>query len=261
MAIHNGWQYPRTLNAPARLVSIRYSPWSERARWALDHHRIAYRILEHEPFLHELRLRHLAGWPRERATAPLLLDGGRRYRSGWEIAVYADTAGGGTPQLIPETLEPAIHEVDVLVDRTLQAGRTLLVAALLEDSEALDASWPSFVPRAVAAPLRPLARFGTRWFSRKYALDLADIEPQLHVIRTELDEVRRRLNGRELLLGSFSYADILVASMLQLVEPVSERHWKLRPELRRLWTRQDLADEYRDLLAWRDSVYERYRRR
>ena len=244
-----------------RLVSIRYSPWSERARWALDHHQIAYRILEHEPFLHELRLRHLAGWPRERATAPLLLAGGRRYRSGWEIAGYADTAGSG-PRLIPEALEPAIREVDALVERMLQAGRTLLVAALLEDPEGLDASWPRFVPGAVAGALRPVARYATRWFSQKYALDLtqAQTEAQLQVIRAELDDVRRRLNGRELLLGSFSYADILVATVLQLVEPVSDRHWKLHPAHRRLWTRPELAEEYRDLLAWRDSAYDRYRR-
>ena len=248
------------MNASATLVSIRYSPWSERARWALDHRHIDYRILEHEPFLHELRLRHLAGWPRERATAPLLLADGRRYRSGWEIAGYADTAGSGTTQLIPEALEPAIREVDALVDRTLQAGRTLLVSALLQDSDALDASWPRFVPRAVAVPLRPVARYATRWFSRKYALDLAQTEGQLQVMREELDEVRRRLNGRELWFDSFSYADILVATLLQLVKPVSDRHWKLHPAHRRLWTRSELAHEYPDLLAWRDSVYDRYRR-
>jgi glutathione S-transferase len=247
------------LNQQPTLVSIRYSPWSERARWALDHHHVAYRLLEHEPFLHELRLRHLAGWPRERATVPLLLEGGRRHRSGWEIACYADTVGAGTP-LIPAALKPAIGEVDALVDRALQAGRTLLVATLLEDSEALDASWPSFVPGALTGLLRPVARYATGWFARKYALDFAQTEAQLRVIRTELEEVRHRLNGRELLLGSFSYADILVATMLQLVEPVSDRHWKLHPAYRRLWTRPELANEYCDLLLWRDSVYDRYRR-
>ena len=35
------------------LYSLVYSPWSEKARWALDHHRIAYRRVRYEPVIGE----------------------------------------------------------------------------------------------------------------------------------------------------------------------------------------------------------------
>ena len=63
----------------ARLVTLHVSPFSERARWALDHHGIAYRVDPHTPFLGEPRLRRLvakARTPRpQRAVYPLLAGG------------------------------------------------------------------------------------------------------------------------------------------------------------------------------------------
>lgn len=242
------------------LVSLRYSPWSERARWALDHHRIPYRILEHDPFLHELRLRHLAGWPRGRVTVPLLLEGKQRYRNSWDIACHADAIGSGA-RLIPDGLTSAILEVDTLTERALSLGRTLLVSALLADPAALDATWPAWVPRSLASVLRPAARFGTRWFSRKYALDARSLEADYEALHAALAEIRRRLSQRQFVFDGFSYADILVATCLQGIEPVNDRHWRLEPAQRRVWTRADLAREYRDLLDWRDGIYDGYRRR
>lgn len=247
------------MSEPATLVSLRYSPWSERARWVLDHHRIAYRILEHDPFLHELRLRHLAGWPRGRVTVPLLLAGDQRYRTSWDIAGYADSIGHGEP-LMPDGLTSGILGIDTLTERAMNAGRALLVAALLRDSAALDATWPAWLPRSVASAARPLARFGTRWFAGKYALDFSSLEADTQTLRSILAEIRVRLGGRAFVFDGFTYADILVATCLQGIEPVSERHWRIEPALRPVWTRPDLAREYRDLLDWRDAIYERHRR-
>ena len=38
-------------NATPRLVFLSISPWSERARWALDHHGIDYELVAHVPLL------------------------------------------------------------------------------------------------------------------------------------------------------------------------------------------------------------------
>ena len=241
------------------LVSLRYSPWSERARWVLDHHRIGYRILQHDPFLNELQLRHLAGWPRGRVTVPLMLAGGRRYRTSWDIACYADSVGRGV-RLIPDELTPAIVEVDSLAERAMNVSRSLLIDALLADPAALDASWPSWVPAPIASGLRPLARFGTRWFARKYAIDVGSIEADRQGVRALLDELRRRIAGRQFLFDRFTYADVIVATCLQLVKPVSDQHWRLEPAQRRVWTRPELAREYPDLLEWRDAIYDAHRR-
>jgi len=248
------------MSKPVTLVSLRYSPWSERARWVLDHHCIPYRILEHDPFVHELRLRHLAGWPKGRVTVPLLLAGGTRYRSSWDIAGYADAIGKGA-RLIPDELTPAIIEIDSLTERAMNLGRSLLLAALLADSAALDASWPRWVPPFVASGLRPLARFGTHWFSRKYAVDLGSIDAERQALRAVLAEIRERISGRQFLFDRFTYADVVVATCLQGIEPVSDRHWPLAPAQRRVWIRPELAREYRDLLDWRDAIYANYRRR
>src|SRR5262245_44456729 len=44
-------------SARRALLGAFYSPWTERARWALDHHGIAYRFEEHVPVVGELALR------------------------------------------------------------------------------------------------------------------------------------------------------------------------------------------------------------
>ncbi len=58
------------------------------------------------------------------------------------------------------------------------------------------------------------------------------------------------------LLGSFTYADIVMATMLQGILPVADRFLRLGPATRAAWTREDIAREYADLIAWRDEVYE-----
>src|SRR5262245_14928847 len=111
---------------PLRLVSLKVSPWSERARWALDHHRIDYEIIDHAPFLGELRLRRLVGGRKKRATVPVLLAGERVLTESWDIAVYADQVGEGT-KLLPVGREAEVRKWNELADETMGAGRALVV--------------------------------------------------------------------------------------------------------------------------------------
>ena len=67
--------------------------------------------------------------------------------------------------------------------------------------------------------------------------------------------MRQWLDGKPYILGAFSYADILLATTLQLVRPLVWDHMQLGVETARCWTRPELADEFGDLLAWRDDVY------
>jgi len=57
----------------------------------------------------------------------------------------------------------------------------------------------------------------------------------------------------------FSYADVICASVLQFVAPVSDRFVPLEPATRRSFTHPELAREFADLLAWRDALYEAHR--
>jgi glutathione S-transferase len=242
-----------------RLVILKVSPWSERARWALDHHRLPYETIEHTPFLGERRLRRLVGADRKPATVPVLLTGEQALTDSWDIALHADRVGEG-PKLIPPDREAEIRRWNDLADGSMAAGRALVLSALLANPEALDEGLPPNVPAWLRPLLRPMGRHGMRWFARKYGLDLGDAPARVARVRSTLEMLRDALSkSSPYLLGSFSYADIVMAICLQGVSPVDDRYIPLGPATRRAWTLDALAAEFADLVAWRDQLYGRHR--
>src|SRR5215471_3857230 len=127
------------------LVVLRYSPWSERARWVLDHHHLSYRTLQHEPFLGERRLRRLSGKRTGRVTVPILLLPGEVLTDSWDIALYADREGA-SEKLIPAEGQEEIRHLTELADRAMEQNRALFVARLLGSGAALDETLPAWVP-------------------------------------------------------------------------------------------------------------------
>jgi glutathione S-transferase len=248
--------------AARKLVSLKVSPWSERAKWALDHHGLAYEVVEHFPVVGERRLRQLVGPTKLTATVPVLLDGDEVLSESWDIALYADRVGRGT-KLIPRDLEADIKRWTGVADEAMQAGRALVLAAMLATPGALDEGGPRSVPRWLRPMLRPIARRVMHAFARKYGLRLDATGEQVAAFRVGLDELRKGVGsaaGAPFLLGSFSYADIAMATLLQGVAPVADRFIRLGPGTRRAWTQEELASEYGDLVAWRDAIYEKQRR-
>jgi glutathione S-transferase len=247
------------VDAPARLVVLRPSPWSERARWVLDHHHIEYERVEHTPFLGERRLRRLVGAGQRRVTVPALLLPGRALTESWDIALYAERHGKGTA-LFPAERTLEVRRYNDLADRTMEAGRALVTRALLACPEAQLETLPPEVPRRVRSWLVPLTRLGTRWFARKYSLDLDDAVAQLETVRQTLLTLRADLaKSSPYLLGTFSYADVVTALLLQAVSPVANEYIWLGPASRRCWSQPALAAEFADLVAWRDLLYQRHR--
>jgi glutathione S-transferase len=243
-----------------KLVSLSYSPFSERARWALDHHRVAYQLVDHVPVVGELRLRRLAKGKKGRVTAPLLITDDATLCDSWDIARYADVHGVSS-KLLPDGRIAEIEAFNARANAAMTEGRSLLVRALLESPGALDESLPAFVPHWMRPLMRPGTRLATRWFGRKYECDLAGETTATERLQGELDALRAALaTSSPYLLGSFSYADILMATMLQGVAPVRNEYIYLGPESRKAWHRSALANEYEDLLRWRDEIYARHRR-
>src|SRR3954466_8557110 len=113
-----------------RLYSLHVSPWSERARWMLQHHGLAFQKIEHVPFLGERRLRQVLGHPARRVTVPVLIGGGQTLTDSWDIALYAEKVGRGA-RLIPEELERDVRRWHDLAERSMTAGRVLTIARLL----------------------------------------------------------------------------------------------------------------------------------
>jgi glutathione S-transferase len=242
-----------------RLVVLPISPWTERVRWALDHHGITYEVIVHVPVVGERRLRQLVGAGSGRATAPALLLPGEVIRESWDIVAHADRHGAAAP-LIPAQHADEIRRYCDLADRTMGQARALVAAALLDSPAALDETLPRDVPRWLRPWLRPLTRRGARWFARKYELGLDEAAP-LAALRSALVSLRERLaKSSPYLLGSFTYADILMAGLLQAVAPVSNEYIRLGPATRAIWSRPALAADFTDLVAWRDALYARHRR-
>jgi glutathione S-transferase len=126
----------------------------------------------------------------------------------------------------------------------------------------MDAAAPAFLPRWLRPALRPGALWTLRHLQRKYQTRAEESTSHLGHLRAALDKLRAGLaSGKSHLLGHFTYADIVMATLVQAVLPVADRFWRLAPPIRAVWTEPDLVDEYADLVAWRDTIYERHRAR
>ena len=242
-----------------KLVTLSYSPFSERARWALDHHGLAYQRISHTPFMGELKLRRLLGERRQgKATVPVLITGDEVFTSSFDIALYADREGAGV-KLVPNDREAEIRAFAERVDAAMQHGRVLVVSRLLESGPARDETLPRWVPGAVRPLLRPITHFGTAWFGRKYDVDVASVAAHREALRREIEALRGALGGRDYVLDTFSWADIVLASIVQGFAPVEDRYIRLGEATRKIWTYRDLAEEFADLVAYRDRLYQHHR--
>ncbi|MCZ7687620.1 MAG: glutathione S-transferase domain-containing protein [Sandaracinaceae bacterium] len=73
-----------------RLIGLAYSPWSIKAKWALDHHAIPYRYTHHLPMLGEPLLRLRTGRLEGRVSVPLLVTDAGPIEGSFEIARFAE---------------------------------------------------------------------------------------------------------------------------------------------------------------------------
>ncbi len=78
-------------------------------------------------------------------------------------------------------------------------------------------------------------------------------------MRQQLLALREALGGRRTLASDFSYADLTMAVVLQMVSPVDERYIRIGEARRRAWTDDVLAREFADLVEWRDRLYADHR--
>ena len=74
--------------------------------------------------------------------------------------------------------------------------------------------------------------------------------------RWALDAHGVDVDYREYLLGEFTYADVTIAMAMQFVAPVDESVIRIGERSRRYWTDEALAEDFADVMAWRDRVFE-----
>lgn len=225
------------------LVHIVYSPWSQRARWALDHHRVRYRSTTYTPTIDEPRLRIRLRRPFGRVSVPILFEAGQVFDESWDIARHADGIGAGENLFFD--LEAARYWNEV-ADKALSAGRQRAIATTLRDTEAQRDALEGIFPERLHGVLRPVAVFAANQLKKKYPSGPAtDLEEAL-------DEWRGALGGNEFLLDRLSYADITMAATLEFVKP--GEHIRRSEIEKGVWTDARLASRYADLLEWRDAL-------
>jgi len=240
-------------------IALSYSPWSEKARWALDHHRVDYREIEHVPMLGAPLLRARLHRPIGRVTVPALVDRGTVYGDSLEIAKHAERIGQGEP-MFPEEMHDAIATWNARSETILDAGRALLVQKVPRSTEAMQEALPAQFPAAVRPHLLFMAKMGVRFLEVKYGAADRDAKTERKRISKSLEALRDVLTGPEsYVLGRFTHADVVMAVSLQVVRPVSNRWLPLGDATRAAWEEPELADRFADLLEWRDWVYDRHR--
>jgi glutathione S-transferase len=238
------------------LYGLSQSPWTEKARWALDHHGIAYRYHEHVPVLGEVFLRLKSKRPPgEKPSVPLLVDGADVLPSSLAIARHADGKGRGEP-LFPREHEEAVLRWAEISDRIIDVGRVKVLRDLKKDRAAQREALPDFIPGALRGAFTPMATTASVFLAKKYGV-ARDFDREVEArLRPALEEVRRALKG-DYLEGRFTFADVAIAASLRTLTPESRA--SIGPATRALWTNDALAAEYADLLTWRDSLYRRHR--
>jgi len=243
----------------AFLVQLPYSPWSLRARWALEHHHIDFRPVMHLPMIAEPALRAVWAVLRRdptklfaKATVPILVDGGELYGNSLEIAEHADAVGTDT-KLIPEASRSEVLSWIDAADRMLEAGRMRLMDRLIASDAALRELLPpplrSLGPLGIAT-----ARMSSKYVKSKYVLDPPRAAPELEAaMDAVLERVDKKIASHPYLVGDFSLADIAIAGALDMVAPRPAT--PLGPENRKVWTEAHLAAAHPVAMAYRDRVF------
>jgi glutathione S-transferase len=247
------------------LLGLPYSPWSEKARWALDVRHVPYTYRTYAPLVGELALRlKVRRWSGVVSVPALTDDGGRAITDSADIARWADTRGDG-PVLFPRELRREVDRFVELSERGLEAGRALSLYRTLADREALAEMVPRRVRQAVGPLAAPIGAFGIRRTLRKYGSDHGDVAALERQLTDVLDVLRSALANApgggalvKTILGRFTFADIAMAQVLAFVTPPAFG-LRVGTANRRSFTDAKFSERYADLLRWRDALYDEYR--
>jgi glutathione S-transferase len=239
------------------LLGMPYSPWSEKACWALEVRGIPYTFRRYAPLIGELGLRRKLGRWRGKVSVPVLTDDtGAVIVDSAAIARWADDHGSG-PRMFPPGHHATVDHFVELSERGLSAGRAVSLRRVVDDPAAVRELVPPAlrkVPGALA-----LGRVGVRRTLRKYGGNRIDDSTHLATMTVVLDELRAALApSRATILDEISFADITMAQVLAYVTP-PVTGLRLGDASRARYATPGLADRYGDLVAWRDALYAKHR--
>ena len=210
------------------LLTIPFSHYNERARWAMQHHGVVAHERRYLPMLHFPAVRRAVPTAQRRAdktgsalSTPVLLRGdGEILVDSNSIVHWVDQAHG-TPET---TLYPAEHRANIealearLHDDLGRDTRFLVYWFLLDDRAAFGELVRHNVPwwqRAVFSVGAPAARAGMR---KRFALTAPRYEKARARLEATVHELGERLGDDAYFFGDrFTAADLTSASMLSIM--------------------------------------------
>jgi glutathione S-transferase len=201
------------MTQPVTLITIPFSHFCEKARWALDRAGVPYTEDAHAPLFHaRATIKATKATGRRSRSTPILIDAGRVLTDSTEILQHIAQRHGAA-WLYPNDEALAIEES---LDKSFgPAVRALAYFHLLPDRAAaqpmLTGHIPSWQARAIRVGfplLRALLHKGLR-------LDAANAERSRQAIARATDDISSRLaDGRPYLTGdAFSAADLTFAAL------------------------------------------------
>lgn len=213
-------------DAPLRLITIPFSHYCDKARWALDRVGVPYREEAYLPLAHALPALRAGG----RRTVPVLVSRAGVFSDSTDILRYADALAPAEGSLFLREASALRAEVESLEDRFDRqlgpATRRLVYFHLLPDEElaftvmagafrglaGAPTAPPWWLGRGVFRAYFPVARAVMKQAMR---IDAAGAERSRGVVRAIFDAVNERLrDGRPFLVGDrFSAADLTFAAL------------------------------------------------
>jgi glutathione S-transferase len=197
---------------PARLITITFSHYCEKARWALDHTRVPYVEEGHLPGFHLRPARRAGG-----RSVPVLVTGEKTLTESDTIVAYCDALAAHDRKLYPRDAS-ARREVEAI--EAICNGELGLASRLFVYHHAL----PN--PRALAETARPGLTKWQAWLMphllpivgmrirRMYRIEEDTAVKAAETMRRRFAELSAQLEGKRFFVGdAFTAADLAFASL------------------------------------------------
>ncbi|WP_394841015.1 glutathione S-transferase family protein [Pendulispora brunnea] len=211
----------------ATLVTIPFSHFCEKARWALDYTGCDYVEEGHAPVLHRLAVWRATS---PRTSVPVLVDGDRVFADSTDILAHADTLAGPERKLYPEDAVRRAEVQSLEDDFDERLGphiRRVIYFYLLPNPDMARKLMDRGTPPWEQAALRWLFPAVRLTMNRFMNIDARTATQSRDEVLRVFDDVERRLeDGRPYLTGDrFTAADLTFAALagVSVFPPESEK--------------------------------------
>ncbi len=198
--------------APAILITMPHSHYSEKARWALDWLALPYREEPHAPLMHRLATTRNSG-----GSVPVLVHGSKRFVDSTDIVVHADAVSGGD-LLYPRdaTLRREVETLEEQFDDELGPHtRRWAYAQLLPETHLLRKAMSRGVPWFEARSLPVVMPLVRNLIRTSLRITPESAHRSIERVRCIFQGIDERLgDGRRFLVGErFTTADLTFAAL------------------------------------------------